>query len=216
MLQLRLFMIKYKRKRNIFMDYKRRIYRQLNENNRIITSSWCVKEGIPTIYLSRMTKSGELNRVARGVYSLEDEVYDSYFLLQNTSPVCVFSYVSALDILEETDLIPGYMEVTVYSGYNASHLPENVIVHYVRKDLHELGVMTAQTKYVNPVRTYNFERIICDFVSNREQVDPELFSKTMFRYARKENRSMHKLIKYAERMGIKRRLQEIFEVLLNG
>jgi len=124
--------------------------------------------------------------------------------------------VSALDILEETDLIPGYMEVTVYSGYNASHLPENVIVHYIQKDLYELGVMTAQTKHGNPVRTYNFTRTICDFVSNREQVDPELFSKTMFRYARQENRDMHKLIKYADRMGIKHRIQDIFEVLLNG
>ncbi|MHA1226575.1 MAG: type IV toxin-antitoxin system AbiEi family antitoxin domain-containing protein [Candidatus Hodarchaeales archaeon] len=198
------------------MDYKERIYKQLNENNGIITSSWCVKEGIPRVYLSRMTKRGELNRVARGVYASEGEIYDSYFLLQNASPVCVFSYVSALDILEETDLIPGYMEVTVYSGYNASHLPENVIVHYVRKDLHEFGVMTTQTKHGNSVRTYDFERTICDFVSNRERVDPELFSRTMFRYARKEDRDIHKLMRYADRHGIKRQLRDIFEVLLNG
>ena len=198
------------------MDYKEKIYKQLNENNGIITSSWCVKEGIPTVYLSRMTKGGELNRVARGVYTSEGEIYDSYFLLQNASPVCVFSFVSALDILEETDMIPGYMEVTVYSGYNASHLPENVIVHYVRKDLHNLGVMTTHTKHGNLVRIYNFERTICDLVSNRQQVDPELFSRTMFRYARKEDRDMHKLMRYGDRMGIKRQLQEIFEVLLNG
>jgi len=185
------------------MDYKERIYKQLNENNGIITSSWCVKEGIPRVYLSRMTKRGELNRVARGVYASEGEIYDSYFLLQNASPVCVFSYVSALDILEETDLIPGYMEVTVYSGYNASHLPENVIVH-------------SQTKHGNSVRTYDFERTICDFVSNRERVDPELFSRTMFRYARKEDRDIHKLMRYADRHGIKRQLRDIFEVLLNG
>jgi len=197
------------------MNYKERIYKQLDKNHGIITSSWCLEEGIPSIYLSRMTKRGELNRAARGVYTSEGEIYDSYYLLQNASPVCIFSYVSALDILGETDLISGYMEVTVYSGYNASHLPENVIVHYIRKKLHELGSVKAQTKQGNLVRTYDFERTICDLVSNRDQVDPELFSKTMFRYARKPGRDMHKLMGYANSMGVKDRVRDIFEVLLN-
>ncbi|MDY6846399.1 MAG: type IV toxin-antitoxin system AbiEi family antitoxin domain-containing protein [Chloroflexota bacterium] len=198
------------------MAYKNQIYERLNENNGIVTSSWCVKEGIPRVYLSRMTKSGELHRVARGVYASEVDIYDSYFLLQNANPVCIFSYVSALDILEETDLIPDFMEVTVYSGYNASRLPGNIIVHYIQKALHEFGVRKEQTKFGNTVRTYDFERTICDLISNRAQVDPELFSKTMFRYARKEDKDIHKLINYAERMGIKRQVRDIFEVLLNG
>jgi len=198
------------------MNYKKQIYEHLKNNNGIITSSWCDKEGIPRVYLSRMTKSGELNRVAKGVYATEGVIYDPYYLLQNASPVCIFSYVSALDILDETDLIPDYLEVTVYSGYNASHLPENVIVHYVPKDLHKLGVMSTQTKYGNPVRVYDFERIICDLIKNRQNVDAELFSKTMFRYARNENGDMHKLIRYADRVGIKQQVIDIFEVLLNG
>lgn len=198
------------------MNYKKQIYEHLKNNNGIITSSWCDKEGIPRVYLSRLTKSGELTRVAKGVYAIEGVVYDPYYLLQNASPVCIFSYVSALHILEETDLIPSFMEVTVYSGYNASHLPENVVVHYIQKDLHELGKISKKTNFANTVRIYDFERIICDLVSNREQVDPELFSKTMFRYARKEDKDMHKLMRYADRMGIKRQLREIFEVLLNG
>jgi predicted transcriptional regulator of viral defense system len=198
------------------MEYKDRIYKQLDENNGLVTNSWCVKEGIPSVYLTRMTRSGELNRVARGVYASEGEIIDSYFLLQNVSPVCIFSYVSALDILGETDLIPDYMEVTVYSGYNASHLPDNVIVHYIRKDLHGLGVMIKETRYGNPVRTYDFERTVCDLISNRKQVDPELFSKAMLFYARKPDRDIHKLMNYGERMGIKRQVRDIFEVLLNG
>lgn len=197
------------------MDYKKKIYKRLAENNGIVTNAWCIKEGIPSIYLSRMTKSGKLNRTARGVYTSEEEVYDSYYLLQNASPVCIFSYVSSLDILGETDLIPNYMEVTVYSGYNASHLPENVIVHYIRKDLHRFGTMSAYTKQGNPVKIYDFERTICDFVSNRGQVDSELFSKTMFQYARKPDKDMHKLIEYADRMGVRDRVRDIFEVLLN-
>ncbi|HEY9122385.1 MAG TPA: type IV toxin-antitoxin system AbiEi family antitoxin domain-containing protein [Brevefilum sp.] len=197
------------------MNYKNQIYDRLNENNAIVTSSWCVEEGIPRVYLSRMKKAGELNRVARGVYTSESDVNDSYFLMQSVCPICIFSYVSALVILEETDLIPDFMEVTVYSGYNASRLPENVIVHYIRKDLHELGVTTRKTRYENPIRTYDFERTVCDLVSNREQVDPELFAKTMFRYARYDGRNMQKLMRYADLMGIFQRVRNIFEVLLN-
>jgi predicted transcriptional regulator of viral defense system len=198
------------------MDYKNQIYERLNKNNGIVTSSWCVKEGIPRVYLSRMSNKGELKRVARGVYASKGDVHDSYFLMQSVCSICIFSFVSALDILEETDIIPDFMEVTVYSGYNASRLPENVIVHYIRKDLHELGVITKRTRYGNLVRTYNFERTICDLVSSREHVDPELFSKTMFRYARYDERNMKKLITYADRMGIMHRVRDIFEVLLNG
>lgn len=198
------------------MDYKNQIYERLNKNNGIVTSSWCVKEGIPRVYLSRMSNKGELKRVARGVYASKGDVHDSYFLMQSVCSICIFSFVSALDILEETDIIPDFMEVTVYSGYNASRLPENVIVHYIRKDLHELGVITKRTRYGNLVRTYNFERTICDLVSSREHVDPELFSKTMFRYARYDERNMKKLIAYADRMGIMHRVRDIFEVLLNG
>jgi predicted transcriptional regulator of viral defense system len=198
------------------MNYREKIIKKLNDNNGIITTSWCAKEGIPRVYLSRMTQNGELNRVARGVYSSEAAPYDSFFLLQNASPVCIFSYVSALDILNETDLIPDYMEVTVYSGYNASHLPKNVIVHYIRKELHKLGVIPMQTKHGNPVRTYNIERTVCDLISNRQKIDPELFSKTMLRYARKDSRDMHKLIRYADLMGIKQQANDIFEVLING
>jgi predicted transcriptional regulator of viral defense system len=198
------------------MNYKMRIYEQLKENNGIVTSAWCTKEGIPSVYLTRMTKAGELNRIDRGIYTVENGVYDPYFLLQSVSQVCIFSYVSALDILEETDLIPGYMEVTVYSGYNASHLSADVIVHYIRKDLHKFGVIKKQTKFGNPVRIYDFERTICDLIANREKVDPELFSKTMFRYVRNKDRDMHKLIKYAGHMGIKQQVRDIFEVLLNG
>jgi predicted transcriptional regulator of viral defense system len=198
------------------MNYKEKILEKLTENNGIVTSSWCVKQGIPSVYLTRMTKSGDLNRVARGVYAMENEIHDSYFLLQTTSPVCIFSYVSALDILEETDIIPDYMEVTVYSGYNASHLPDDVIVHYIRKDFHILGVITKRTKHGNPVRVYNFERTICDLVANREKVESELFSKTMVRYAQSNYRDMHKLMNYAETMGIKRQVRDIFEVLLHG
>lgn len=198
------------------MSIKTQIHEHLKNNNGIITSSWCDKEGIPRVYLSRMSKTGELTRVARGIYSSEKAIIDPYYLLQNASPVCVFSYVSALHILEETDLIPSYVEVTVYSGYNASHLPDNVIIHYIRKDLHDLGVTTKKTKYGNVVRTYNFERTICDLVINRAQIDPELFSKTMFRYARKQDNDMRKLMQYAHQMGVKRQIREIFEILLNG
>lgn len=198
------------------MSIKTQIHEHLKNNNAIITSSWCDKEGIPRVYLSRMSKTGELTRVARGIYSSEKAIIDPYYLLQNASPVCVFSYVSALHILEETDLIPSYVEVTVYSGYNASHLPDNVIIHYIRKDLHDLGVTTKKTKYGNVVRTYNFERTICDLVINRAQIDPELFSKTMFRYARKQDNDMRKLMQYAHQMGVKRQIREIFEILLNG
>ncbi len=195
------------------MDYKTRILSQAKANNGIITSRWCVENQVPKIYLTRMTKTGKLKRIARGIYATEEADYDSYRLLQQTNPVCIFSYVSALDILEMTDIIPQHIEVTVYTGYNPSHLPKDVIVHYIREDLHHLGVIEHTTKFGNPVKTYNLERTICDLISNRDKVDSELFSKTIIVYARKKDRNMALLFAYAEKMNITRKVQQLFEVL---
>lgn len=74
------------------------------------------------------------------------------------------------------------MEVTVYKGYNPHRLGKNVIIHYVNKEHFNLGIIECKTIFGNKVNVYNLERIICDFIKNRSDIDSELFSKTINRY----------------------------------
>lgn len=193
---------------------KQRIVRTAKENNGIITSAQCKKMGISSIYLTRLVSENVLYRASRGVYSLSQHDEDPWFILQSRNPSCIFSYVSSLYLLNATDIIPDNLEVTVYAGYNASHFAVNTIVHYVSKEFLQLGVISAKTRLGNSVRCYNMERTICDFISNRNKVDSELFSTTLQRYANSKQKSIRILMQYADQMGIKQRVQQIMEVLL--
>ncbi|MBS5882846.1 MAG: type IV toxin-antitoxin system AbiEi family antitoxin domain-containing protein, partial [Lachnoanaerobaculum sp.] len=50
------------------MDYINKIKEKLKNNGGVITSKEFTRSNIPTIYLTRMVKTGELIRIDRGIY----------------------------------------------------------------------------------------------------------------------------------------------------
>ena len=193
---------------------KQRIIQAAKENNSVITASWCRESGIPSIYLSRLVDEKVLYRSSRGIYTLNEHDADPWFILQTRNPICIFSFVSSLYLLDATDIIPNNLEVTVYAGYNASHFPKDTIVHYVNKNILQLGVMTIKTRYGNEVRCYDMERTICDFISNRTKIDSELYSTTLQKYSSSPQQNIRRLMQYAAEMGIRQRVQKTMEVLV--
>ena len=187
------------------MDYKKKIREKIEKMGGFITSGELVNSNIPTIYLTRMVEAGELVREERGVYLSAKGDYDEYYFFQNKYKVAIFSYVSAL--------YPSELEVTVYKGYNASRIQRDKRVHYVNKDIYELGITQCKTIYGNKVNVYDLERTICDFVKNRNKVEAELFSKIITRYARYRNKDLNKLYTYAKKMNIYDKVKDIFGVI---
>ena len=72
--------------------------------------------------------------------------------------------------------------------------------------------VSINTIFGNPVYAYNLERTVCDLIKNRKKVESELFSKTIQVYIKSRDKNMNTLIKYAEKMGIIDKVQEIMEV----
>jgi len=196
------------------MGYRRKILDYADENNGMVTSTWCVSEGIPTVYLSRMVKDGELHRVDRGIYSVSESDYDDFKIFQLKNKAAIFSYSSALFLLGRTDIIPNLIEVTVYTGYNTSHFPDSVIVHYVAKELLEIGRTSVETSMGHSVVCYDIERTVCDLICNRNKVDAELVAKTLQAYVKEKDKNLNILFAYARKMKCLKKVQEIMEVLL--
>ena len=194
------------------MEYQDRIIKYLKENHGIVTTAWCESQSIPRAYLSKMEKEGLITRIARGIYIDESGDYDEYYFFQLANSKCIYSYVSALYLQRKTDIIPQNLEVTVYKGYNVHRIPDEVMVHYVSKDIYELGKIEVNTIFGNPVYAYNLERTVCDLIKNRKKVESELFSKTIQVYIKSRDKNMNTLFKYAEKMGITDKVQEIMEV----
>ncbi len=195
------------------MDYIKKIKEKLNKTGGVITSKELKNSNIPTIYLTRMVEKGELIRVDRGIYIDSNGDYDEYYFFHSRCKVAVFSYVSALYLQGFTDIIPNEMEVTVYKGYNPHRINGNVRIHYVTKEIYDLGMTECQTMFGNTVKVYDLERTICDFIKNRSEIETELFSKTINKYVRYENKDLNKLYEYSKKMKIYEKLKEILEVV---
>ena len=194
-------------KKEIVLDY-------LEKNNGIITYKDCKELGVPTVYLSRLENEEKIFRVGKGIYLSSDGDYDEYYFFQYRFSRAVFSYVSALYLQGFTDEIPQYFEVTVPRGYRFNQPPYNLSTHTVAKELVDLGVISVKTPWGNTVRTYDFERIICDFIQNRQKIDNELFVKILKFYAAYPNKNVTNLYRYAEKMKITEQTKQILEVMM--
>lgn len=195
------------------MDYKKVLEEKLAQNGGILLSEELASEDIPSIYLTRLIEQGKLQRFDRGIYVAEGGQCDEYYFFQKRYKVAIYSYLSALYLHQLTDVIPNKLEVTLYRGYNPHRMGENIIKHFVTKELYALGVVDCKTMYGNIVSVYDLERTICDLVKNRKSIDSELFSKTLNRYIRTSNKDLSKLYRYARKMKILEKVIEIMEVI---
>ena len=196
------------------MSNKETVLNYLKQNNGIITYKDCKELGVPAVYLSRLENEEKIFRVDKGIYLSTDGDYDEYYFFQYRFSRAIYSYVSALYLQGFTDEIPQYFEVNVPRGYRFNNPPQNLAVHTVPKEIVDLGVISVKTPWGQTVKTYDFERIICDFIQNRKKIDNELFAKTLKAYVNYPNKNLTNLYQYAEKMKIINQTKQTLEVLM--
>lgn len=196
------------------MDYKQEIKDYLEKSGGIITSSYCRVNKIPTIYLSRLVKEGLLFRVTRGIYITTRANYDEFYFFQYNYKKAIFSYETALFLLGATDKIPHNIDVTVYNSYKFNKKPNNISVHYVDEYIYEIGIEEVQTMYGNLVKIYSYERTLCDFIANKENMDIEVYVKIIRFYSSYKNKDINKLYKIAAKMNIINEVRNVMETVL--
>ena len=195
------------------MNYEKQIKRHLKNSGGIITATYCRENKIPTIYLSRMAKEGELSKVKNGIYIMADGDYDEYYFFQHQYKKAVFSYETALYLLGETDKIPWTTDITVYNGYKFNKQLSGVNVHYVKKSIYDLGIIKKTTMFGNTVNIYSYERILCDFIAHKEKIDIEVYVKLIRYYPFYKEKNIHALYEIATEMGIVDKVREVMEVV---
>jgi hypothetical protein len=198
----------------MIMDYEKQIEKHLKDSGGIITSLYCRENGIPTVYLSRLVEKGVLHRVDSGIYLTKNGNYDEFYFFQYKYSNSVFSYETALYLLGFTDKIIQVKDVTVSSNYKFNKPPVGVRIHYVKKDWLNLGVIVVKTTYGNSVRAYSYERTVCDFILQKENMDPESYVKLLRGYSSYKHKNVHMLYQIASKMKIATEVRDIMEVLL--
>lgn len=195
------------------MNYRKQIEIHLKKSGGIITSAYCRENNIPTVYLSRLAKEGKLFRVQKGIYITKDGDYDEYYFFQYQYRKAIFSYETALFLLGVTDKIPWRIDVTVYNGYKFNEKQDTLNINYVKKSIYNLGIIQKKTMFGNIVNVYSYERILCDFIYNKEKMDTEVYVKLIRSYSKYKDKDIHSLYEIARKMGIEDKVKEVMEVV---
>lgn len=187
----------------------------MKSNKGVITAKLADAHGIHREYLSEFTRQGKLERIAHGIYITPDVWEDRMLIHQLRKEKMVYSHETALFLHDLTDRDPVVYCVTVPTGYNTSKLNgDGLIVYTIKKELFELGICIRQTVFGNDARTYDMERTICDIIRDRNNQDAAVISDALKKYARRSDKDLNRLMKYAELLRVEKVLRNYLEVLL--
>jgi predicted transcriptional regulator of viral defense system len=187
----------------------------LMQNGGMITTAQANEVGISNERMRLFVKSGDLERVAFGVYVLPDEFADKMYISQLRRPKIIYSHETALFLHDLTDRDPINYTVTVPTGYNATKLKEDgFTVFTIKRELHEIGVAKLTTMFGNSVIAYGLERTICDCLRSRNQLDIAIVTDAIKRYTLRKDKNLNTLMQMAEMFRVAKPLRSYMEVLL--
>lgn len=197
------------------MDYIKKIKKIINKQNGTLLSSDLDKYEIPRTYLSMMVAEGEVERIGRGVYVSPDSLEDEMYIIQRKYPNLIYSHETALFFHGLSDRTPFEYSATVPSGYKVvSGISGTTKVYYIKKDLHQMGVMEGNTSFGNTIKLYNVERTICDILRSRNRIDIQIFSDALKRIAKIKKIDYLLLSDYARKLNVEKILNTYMEVLI--
>lgn len=186
------------------------------QENLVITNKEAEELGYTRHNLSELTKSGQLERLRPGLYQLKGKVIDDFVLISSNSNRIIFSHQTALYLHDLSDRTPNVFHISVPQGYNASHIKkryEDLQVHYVKKDLYDIGKTEIKSPQDNLIPVYDIERTICDITIDSEKIDKQIFTKAIKRYFKSPNKNLRRLIKYSRLFKIEDEIRKYMEVL---
>ncbi|MGL4484977.1 MAG: type IV toxin-antitoxin system AbiEi family antitoxin domain-containing protein [Anaerovoracaceae bacterium] len=188
---------------------------QLAKNNGYITSADVNLLGISRSYFQQFVRQRNLIKVSRGIYMSEDAWDDGMYVIQTRYPKAIFSHETALYLLKQANREPIQYSVTLLTGKNGSGLTKDgVRVYKVKEELLELGLIEAKTPAGNIVRSYDFERTVCDFIRARNRLDSQDIQDAIRNYVYLKGRNVPKLTQYAKAFSIESIVLQYLEILL--
>ena len=186
---------------------------KLKARKKMLTTKDFIAAGIPSIYLSRLLKNNEIERLERGIYRFQDGDYDLDYCLYLRYPKIVYSGLSALFFRGLSDRLPSEPEVTLPCSYNSSRFPEDVMVKKCSLRLFPVGISTARTFFGNEVPCYDLERTVIDLIRRRKRVDPNIYGRALRLYMSDKKKDLTKLMEYARLFAMEKTVYEILELL---
>ena len=190
---------------------KEKIQKFLKENHNYILTRDIINLGIDKKNIPKMVDDGEIKKVNHGIYMSPNVMEDEYYIIQLRYPDAVFSYNTAFHIMNMTNLTPSIIDVTMP---RKKQIIGNYNIHYVSKEKYELGIITVESPFGNPIKIYNAERCICDMLRSNDGFDLELQNRILNTYFNSKEKNIKLLEEYAKKLNVYDKVNTIIEVMM--
>ena len=110
-----------------------------------------------------------------------------------------------------TDRTPLKIDITFPSNNRVNN--NLLTVHYIKKELYDLGLIELEIEKNFTVKVYNLERTICDIIRDRNKIDLQIFNTAINEYMKRKDKNLILLSEYAKIFKIDRILAQYMEVL---
>ena len=193
------------------MNNEEKVKEFLKNNHGYIKTSDFLNIGISKPLIKKNIDKGIIERVSHGLYMDSKLFKDEYYILQKKYPLAIFSYNTALHILNLTNRTPNKIDITVPRD---KKVRGNYNVHRVSENYYKVGIIDTESPLGNPVKVYNAERCICDMLRNEGEFDLELQNRILNYYWNSKNKNIDLLLEYAKIFNIYDKVNTIVEVMM--
>lgn len=186
----------------------------INANGGIITSKNANKNGISRTILSKMVKNKSIERIDYGIYVTDEFIYDELFIFQMKHPNTVFSFNTALYLLNKTERTPEKFDITTTRNNSLGYCKDIANIHRVNNEIIELGKIKVSTNTGKEVFSYNIERTIVDIISNRNIIEIELANKVIRKCIKEKDFSVNLMFEYAKKLKVYDKVKNYMEAII--
>lgn len=197
----------------MFLNYYYKIEEIMKNNKGYLWTKEVFDQKISKNILYNFIKKNNLIKIKSGLYKNKVQ-NDIFFELQKKYPNIIFSHECALFLHNLMEREPFKITFTIpYNFYKKNFKNENCEIHYKNKDLYNLGIETIKTYWGNEIKIYEKERVLCEILKNKENMDIQIFTFAWKRYLQ-EKPDFFKLRFYAKKLGVIEKLKTLLEVNL--
>lgn len=186
----------------------------INAKGGIITSKDANKFGISRTILSKMVKNKSIERIDYGIYVTDEFIYDELFIFQMKHPNTVFSFNTALYLLNKTERTPEKFDITTTRNNSLGYCKDIANIHRVNNAMIELGKIKVSTNTGKKVSSYNIERTIVDIISNRNIIEIELANKIIRKCIKEKDFNVNLMFEYAKKLKSYDKVKNYMEAII--
>ena len=167
--------------------------------------------------LQRLIDEGYVEKVRYGYYQwIDEEDFSEAGTVIRLFPDAILCMDTALRYYKYSDRTPAQWHLTVSkdSGKSRFNIDYPFIKpYYVEPKILEIGLSNGNMDG-HEVRIYDKDRVICDCLRYRNKMDKEIFNRAIQSYIADPEKSIPKLLEYAETLRVKKVAKDLIGVWL--